>query len=188
MAVNADSKHPVEAIKFLNLLNTDPEVRNLFNFGIEGVHYTLDDNGQVVPIPPTDGSGNPIPDAQPGYVAVQYTQGNWFILKTMGGQFPDPLDKWDQFRASNKEAVYSGTLGFTPDLTAMPLQLKNIQMVWEKYFSGLMTGSVDVDSVLPKFISELRQAGIDEVRDEVQRQLDAWRAVRGGASAIRPAN
>jgi ABC-type glycerol-3-phosphate transport system substrate-binding protein len=176
MAVSTDTKHPVEAVKFLNLLNTDPEVRNLFNFGIEGVHYTLDSNGQVVPIPPKDNNGNPIPDARPSYGGVQYTQGNWFILKTMGGQFPDPLDKWDQFRASNREAVDSSTLGFTPDLSRMPIQVQNIQMVWEKYFPSLMTGSVNVNEVLPKFNQELRQAGIDEVRLEVQRQLDGWRA------------
>ncbi|MFC4598132.1 ABC transporter substrate-binding protein [Cohnella hongkongensis] len=178
MAVSADTKHPVEAVKFLNLLNTDPEVRNLFNFGIEGVHYTLDDNGQVVPSPLKDHNGHPLPDAQPSYVGVQYTQGNWFILKTMGGQFPDPLDKWDQFLASNREAVNSSTLGFTPDLSRMPIQVQNIQMVWEKYYPGLMTGSVNVDTVLPKFNQELRQAGIDEVRIEVQKQLDAWRAAQ----------
>ncbi|WP_336787740.1 ABC transporter substrate-binding protein [Paenibacillus sp. MMO-177] len=176
MAVSAETKHPVEAVKFLNLLNTDPEVRNLFNFGIEGVHYILDRNGQVVPIPPKDKNGNPIPDAQPSYGGVQYTQGNWFILKTMGGEYPDPLDKWNQFRASNKEAVVSNTLGFTPDLSRMPIQMQNIQMVWEKYFPSLMTGSVDVASVLPNFNQELRQAGIDEVRAEVQKQLDSWRA------------
>ncbi|QHW32287.1 ABC transporter substrate-binding protein [Paenibacillus rhizovicinus] len=176
MAVSADTKHPVESVKFLNLLNTDPEVRNLFNFGIEGVHYTLDSNGQVVPIPPKDSNGNPIPDALPSYGGVQYTQGNWFILKTMGGQFPDPPDKWDQFRASNKEAVDSNTLGFTPDFSRVPIQMQNIQMVWEKYFPSLMTGSVNVDTVLPMFNQELRQAGIDEVRIEVQKQLDAWRA------------
>ncbi|WP_219834612.1 ABC transporter substrate-binding protein [Paenibacillus sp. R14(2021)] len=176
MAVSADTKHPLESVKFLNLLNTDPEVRNLFNFGIEGVHYTLDRNGQVVPKSPTDNNGKPIPGAQPSYGGVQYTQGNWFILKTMGGKFPDPLDKWDQFRASNREAVNSSTLGFTPDLSRMPIQMQNIQMVWEKYFPSLMTGSVNVDSVLPKFNQELRQAGIDEVRSEVQRQLNAWRA------------
>lgn len=176
MAVSADTKHPVESVKFLNLLNTDPEVRNLFNFGIEGVHYTLDGNGQVVPSPPKDNKGNPIPDAPPSYGGVQYTQGNWFILKTMGGQFPDPLDKWEQFRINNAEAVKSSTLGFTPDLSRMPIQLQNIQMVWDKYFPSLMTGSVDIDSELPKFNQELRQAGIDQVRAEVQRQLDAWRA------------
>ncbi|SEN51028.1 ABC transporter substrate-binding protein [Paenibacillus sp. OV219] len=176
MAVSADTKHPVESVKFLNLLNTDPEVRNLFNFGIEGVHYTLDSNGQVVPKPPKDKDGKPIPDAPPTYSSVQYTQGNWFILKTMGGEFPDPLDKWDQFRAGNKEAVNSSTVGFTPELSIMSAQIQNIQMVWEKYFPSLMTGSVDVDTELPKFNEELRQAGINEVRAEVQKQLDAWRA------------
>ncbi|MBM7565202.1 ABC-type glycerol-3-phosphate transport system substrate-binding protein [Paenibacillus sacheonensis] len=178
MAVSADTKHPVEAVKFLNLLNTDPEVRNLINFGIEGVHYTLDRNGQVVPISPMDSKGKPIPDAPRSYAGVQYTQGNWFILKTMGGQFPDPLDKWDQFRAANKEAVNSSTLGFTPDLSRLPIQMQNVQMVWDKYFPSLMTGSVDVDTELPKFNRELRQAGVDELRAEVQRQLDAWRAAR----------
>jgi len=38
-----------------------------------------------------------------------------------------------------------------------------------------MTGSVDIDTELPKFNQELKQAGLDEVRAEVQKQLDAWR-------------
>lgn len=176
MAVNADTKHPEASVRFLNLLNTDPEVRNLFNFGIEGVHYTLDDKGQVVPKPPVDSFGNPLPDSPPGYAGVQYTQGNWFILKTMGGQFPDPLNKWDLFRASNAEDVKSGLLGFTPDLNQMPVQVQHIKMVWDKYYASLMTGSVDVASELPKFNQELRQAGIEEVRKEVQKQLEQWRA------------
>ncbi|WP_339322934.1 ABC transporter substrate-binding protein [Paenibacillus sp. FSL W8-0194] len=175
MAVSAETKHPVESIKFLNLLNTDPEVRNLFNYGIEGVHYSLDENGQVVPIPPKDTSGNAIPDESPGYTGVTYTQGNWFILKTMGGDFPDPLNKWDQFRSSNARVVKSSMLGFTPDLSMMPIQMQNIEMVWQKYYPSLMTGSVDIDTELPKFNQELKQAGIDKVRAEVQKQLDAWR-------------
>jgi hypothetical protein len=175
MAVSSDTKHPVECIKFLNLLNTDPELRNLFNYGIEGVHYTLDSNDQVVPIPAKDANGNPILDASPGYTGITYTQGNWFILKTMGGKNPDPINKWDQFRSSNARVVKSGLLGFTPDLSMMPIQLQNIAMVWQKYYPSLMTGSVDVDTELPKFNQELKQAGLDEVRAEVQKQLDAWR-------------
>lgn len=175
MAVSSDTKHPVESVKFLNLLNTDPEVRNLFNYGIEGVHYVLDKNGQVVLLPPIDEDGQPVPDASPTYAGVTYTQGNWFILKTMGGTNPDPLDKWEQYRASNARAVKSSVLGFTPDLSMMPIQLQNIELVWQKYYPSLMTGSVDVDTELPKFNQELRQAGLDEVRAEVQRQLDAWR-------------
>ncbi|MCH1638981.1 ABC transporter substrate-binding protein [Paenibacillus timonensis] len=176
MAVSADTKYPVECIQFLNLLNTDPEVRNLFNYGIEGVHYMLDKNGQIVLIPPKDADGHPIPDAPPSYTGVTYTQGNWFILKTRGGESPEPLNKWEEFRASNERAVKSSTFGFTPDLSMMPIQMQNIKMVWQKYYPSLMTGSVDVDTELPKFNEELKQAGLDEVRAEVQKQLDAWRA------------
>lgn len=172
MAVNANSAHPAESVKFLNLLNTDPELRNLFNYGIEGVHYTLDANGQVLPKSSGDGDD---PGGTVGYEGVQYTQGNWFILKTLGGEYPDPLDKWDRYRAANAGNVKSRLFGFTPDLAGMSVQLDNIRTVWEKYYPGLMTGSVDVEAVLPKFNAELRQAGLDEVRAEVQKQLDAWR-------------
>ncbi|WP_068784572.1 ABC transporter substrate-binding protein [Paenibacillus phocaensis] len=176
MAVSAATKYPIECIKFLNLLNTDPEVRNLFNYGIEGVHYTLDENDQVVPIPPKDADGNPVADASSNYTGVTFTQGNWFILKTRGGENPEPLNKWDEFRASNARAVKSSTFGFTPDLSMMPIQMQNIKMVWQKYYPSLMTGSVDVDTELPKFNEELKQAGLDEVRAEVQKQLEDWRA------------
>lgn len=178
MVVNANTTHPVESIQFLNLLNTDPELRNLINYGIEGVHYYLNEQGQVVLIPPKDSKGDPIPEASPNYAAVQYTQGNWFILKTMGGDNPEPLNKWDQFRAFNRQVVKSNLLGFTPDLSDKGAQIENIEIVWHKYYPSLMTGSVDVDTILPKFNAELRKAGIEEVRQEAQRQLDEWRKLR----------
>lgn len=72
MAVSAKTLYPDACVSFLNALNTDPDIRNLINFGIENVHYTLTDSGQV----------RRISDA---YSGVQYTQGNWFILKTTEG-------------------------------------------------------------------------------------------------------
>lgn len=175
MAVNANTKHPVESMKFLNLLNTDPEIRNLFNYGIEGIHYSLNEQGQAIPIPGNDNRGNPLPDAPASYAGVQYTQGNWFILRTMGGDDPEPLDKWEQFRDYNAKVVKSAVLGFTPDLSRLTAQIENIETVWKKYYPSLMTGTVDVDSILPKFNEELRQAGIEEVRENMQEQLDARR-------------
>ncbi|NIK77870.1 ABC-type glycerol-3-phosphate transport system substrate-binding protein [Paenibacillus castaneae] len=177
MSVNANTKHPIECIKFLNLLNTDPEIRNLFNYGIEGVHYTLDEHGQAAPIPGKDSHGDPIPDGPASYAGVQYTQGNWFILKTMGGDYPEPLNKWDQFRKYNAEVIKSTVLGFTPDLSKLTTQTDNIEMIWKKYYPSLMTGTVDVDTILPRFNEELKQAGIEEVQKEIQKQLDAWRGV-----------
>lgn len=161
MTVNANTKHPEESIKFLNLLNTDPELRNLFNYGIEGVHYNLNKVGQVVLV-------------SPNYTGIQYTQGNWFILKTLGGKYPDPLDKWEQYRAYNAKVVESKVLGFNPDLSSLSEQVDEIEIVWNKYYPILMTGSVDVDTFLPKFNQELHEAGIDDVRKAIQAQLNTW--------------
>ena len=38
-AVNANSAHPEKAVELLNLINTDEYLRNLLNYGIEGVHW-----------------------------------------------------------------------------------------------------------------------------------------------------
>jgi putative aldouronate transport system substrate-binding protein len=96
----------------------------------------------------------------------------------MGGDNPEPLDKWEQFRKYNAEVIKSTVLGFTPDLSKLTAQTDNIEMVWKKYYSSLMTGTVDVDTILPKFNEELKLAGIEEVRKEVQSQLDARRGVK----------
>ena len=38
-AVNAQSEHPDKAVELLNLINTDVYLRNLLNYGIEGIHW-----------------------------------------------------------------------------------------------------------------------------------------------------
>ena len=159
MTVNVRTKYPKECVQFLNLLNTDPEVRNLINYGIEGTHYRLDQNNQVV-------------RTSSRYSGVQYTQGNWFILNTVAGE---PIDKWDKYREFNRGAVKSEILGFTADTSKMQDKVAAIMQVWSKYYPGLMTGSVDPNVQLPKFLSELKSAGIDDVRLELQRQLDDWK-------------
>lgn len=161
MVVNSRTKNPEACIKFLNLLNTDPEIRNLINYGIEGVHYKLNPDKQVEKL-------------NDGYAGVQYTQGNWFILNTVIG---DPKDKWDKYREFNKTAVKSEMLGFTADTSKISYQLAAVTQVWEKYYPGLMTGSVDPDEQLPKFLSELKAAGIEEIQANLQQQLLSWKAI-----------
>lgn len=161
MVVNALTKNADACIKFLNCLNTDADVRNLINYGIEGTHYNLTSDGQVEKVKDTTYSG------------VQYTQGNWFILKTLKG---DPADKWKTFEDFNSKAVKSEALGFTPDTTKVASQLAAISTVSGQYYSGLMTGTVDPATELPKFLEALKTAGINDVMKEFQTQLDAWKA------------
>lgn len=160
MAVNARTKHPEACVAFLNLLNTDPEVRNLLNYGIEGTHYQLTPDDQVL-------------KTSDAYSGIGYTQGNWFILKTTVG---DPKDKWEKYKAFNKAAKKSEMLGFTADTSKISSQIFAVTQVWTKYYPCLMTGSVDPEVQLPKFLAELKEAGIDEIQKELQKQLDRWKS------------
>ncbi len=160
MVVNSRTKNAEACIKFLNCLNTDPEVRNLINFGIEGTNYEVTADKQIKKIGDT-------------YAGVQYTQGNWFILNTTEG---DPKDKWEKYKEFNKAAVKSEMLGFTADTSKLTTKIAAITQVYTKYYPSLMTGSVDPDQQLPKFLSELKAAGIDEVQAELQTQLTNWKA------------
>lgn len=162
VAVSAHTKYPEACVAFLNLINTDPEVRNLLNYGLEGIHYNLTPEGQVNVM---EGSG---------YIGEQYTLGNWFILKTQKG---DPLNKWDIYKEFNASAIKSQMLYFVPDLTGEEFTRKvdAVMKVTSKYYSALMTGAVDPEVMLPLFLSELNQAGIAYIRDELQRQFDLWK-------------
>lgn len=164
MVVNANSKNKEAAIKFLNLLNTDPDVRNLINYGVEGTHYEMV-NGQV----------QKLNEDSPTYQGVQYTQGNWFILDTMVGE---PLEKWDEFQKFNDAAVQSQALGFSPDTSKIESKIAAITNVSQKYYSGLMTGTVDPETELPKFLAELEAAGINELKEELQNQINEWKAAK----------
>lgn len=163
MVVNKLSKNKDAALKFLKTLNTDPEIRNTINYGVEGVHYKLTDDGQV------DAYGSD------RYVGVAYTQGNWFILNTLKGE---PKDKWDVYQKFNDSAVVSEALGFTPDISELTNEIASVSTVFNKYASGLLTGSVEVDTELPKFNKELKDAGIEKIQQELQKQVDEWKAAQ----------
>lgn len=158
MSLTRDTRYPEEGMTFLTLLNTDPELRNLMNYGVEGVHYTLTDEQQVRRL-------------NERYRGVQYTQGNWFILHTLEGDSPN---QWELLEKRNKEAKQSPLLGFTPDVTRFEREIQLIQNVRDKYYPSLMTGSVPVEEEWPKFVTELKEAGIDSIKEELQHQLDDW--------------
>ena len=158
MVVNANTKHPELCLTFLNAVNTDPEVRNLLNYGIEGVHYTLTEEDQVQRI-------------SNAYRGVPYTQGNWFILKTTVGE---RLDKWALYQDFNDNTAESPLLGFTPDYSACDAEFKAVSRVYEKYYASLLTGTVDPEQYLPKLLEELESAGIARLQRTLQKQIDDW--------------
>ena len=168
MAVNANTAHRQEALTFLTAVNLDPDVRNLLNYGVEGVHYSLTDQDQV----------HILSDR---YRGVPYTQGNWFILKTMEGEDPD---KWKMYRAYNNQAKSSCLLGFAPDLSDLHQELAQVSQLYLRYDNALLTGSVDPDQYLDRILRQMHLAGADKIQKVLQGQVDAWLASRPSGEGI----
>ncbi|MBB6730568.1 ABC transporter substrate-binding protein [Cohnella zeiphila] len=160
MAISANSEHPEKAMQFLNLLNTDPVLRNMVDSGIEGVHYEKTGDNRMKNLPESK-----------NYDMPSYSLGNNMLLYLNEN---DPDDKWEQFKKFNASGVPSPILGFNFDTTKVATELTAVQNVKEQFWSSLMTGTVDPATYLPKAIQQFKNAGLDKIIAEAQTQLDAW--------------
>ncbi|WP_337102504.1 ABC transporter substrate-binding protein [Paenibacillus sp. YIM B09110] len=166
IAVN--SKAPEKAMEFLNLMYSDKEIVDLLIWGIEGKHYEIKSEN-VIDFP--EGV-----DAQSSgyYLNMGWLFGNQFISFVWEGTDPELWEKVKQF---NETAIKSKALGFSFDPTSVKTEVAAIGNVITQYRIPLETGSVDPDKILPKFIENLKTAGIDKVIAEKQKQLDEWAKV-----------
>ncbi len=164
-AISATSKNPQKAMDFLTLLNTDPYLRNLIDKGIEGTHYTKNEDGTI----------EDLPARIEGYNIPSYTLGNNYILDLYKG---DPKDKWDKFVEFNDSAVRGPSLGFKFTSDPVRSELAAITNITKEFYPAIATGSVDPEKYLPKFNKKLKEAGVDKVLTEIQKQFDEWKSTQ----------
>ena len=164
MAISTASKNPERAMMFLNLLNTDPTLMTMLNYGIEGVTYELEDG--LVKF--TDGRAN--------YQPWTNGMGNVTILTPTVDQ---GADFWDTFKAYYGNAKEIPVLGFSYNAENCETEMGAVANVVAEYMLPLCTGAVDPDEKLPEFLDKLQAAGIDTVLDDVNAQLDEFMAAKG---------
>ena len=73
-----------------------------------------------------------------------------------------------------KEATESPLLGFNFNQEPVADEIANVNNVVNEYVAGLHTGTVDPEKVLPEFNKALKDAGIDKIKEEMQRQYDEF--------------
>lgn len=86
-------------------------------------------------------------------------------------------DYWDKLADHNTWASYSPAFGFMWDSTEYSTTLTALNNALDTYVAAIETGSVGVDgldSTLEQLNEALYAAGLQDVIDEKQRQLDEW--------------
>ncbi|MFF2093166.1 ABC transporter substrate-binding protein [Paenibacillus sp. NPDC058174] len=161
-AISANTKYPEKAMQFLNLLNTDPVLRNMIDSGIEGVHYKKVSDNVMENL-----------DESKNYDMPTFSFGN--VMLTYLNP-TDPANKWEEFKKFNDAGTKAPLLGFNFDTSKVATEIAAVNNVKQEFWAALMTGTVDPDVYLPRAIEKFKAAGLDKVTAEAQRQLDEWRA------------
>ncbi|MCH1624362.1 ABC transporter substrate-binding protein [Ferdinandcohnia quinoae] len=163
MAIARNSENPEKAMEMMNLLYTDKDIMNLIANGIEGKHYQVKDDGTIK-----------LPDGvtESNYVFNQWLIGNNFLTYPWEGNSPQ---LWDEMKEFNESAIVSPALGFTFNPDPVKTEIAACTNVLNQYKAGLATGTLDPDKSLPEFNKKLKEAGIDKIIAEKQKQFDAWK-------------
>jgi putative aldouronate transport system substrate-binding protein len=163
LAISRTSKNPERAMMLLNLMNTDPYLNNLMNFGIEGVHYTKSSDNIISKTDKTD----------------NYSLGaNWMFQNQFLNYLWDNEDpqKWEKFKQYNEEAETSILLGFVFDPAPVADEIASVKNAWEQYKRAFNTGSLKFEEYKDDFIKAMDATGLNTVLEEKQKQVDAFLA------------
>lgn len=183
-AVNKNTEHPEKCVEFLNLLNTDTYLRNLLNYGIEGVHW---DKAEVPEEEAKAAEGKEYvldykvklnPEKQKDYAVAYFVQGGMFntaVLET------EPIDKWATFKEFNEASQEAPSFGFDFDLDLVSTEVAGFRNVLDEFGRSLYTGSVDPEEYLPKMKEKMEATGIQKVIDEMQNQINSWKSGETGS-------
>ncbi len=162
MAVSAASKHPERALMVYDLLRNDEECYKLMNYGIEGVQFKLNSEGLREPVPGTFG------------ITTNYWWGRNDKLEVR-----DTGTNWEVFDSIN--AVYSQHKIDYPfgqivwDLSNISSELDAVADIYGQYMGNICYGqNPNPEQYVAAFRRDLKNAGIDKIISEFQKQLDTF--------------
>lgn len=164
--ISSTSKVPEAAMKFLNLVYSDADVLNTILWGVEGEDYVKVDEHHVR-----------YPDGKTadtvGYTAALCSG----LMGSESLQYQAEGISWDDIEfklRENRETKRSPYFGFIFDPQNVKTELSTINNVKNQYLPGLISGALDPEEALPRFINDLNAAGAQTVIQEKQKQLDKW--------------
>jgi putative aldouronate transport system substrate-binding protein len=165
------SQHPVEAMRVLELLNTDVEIYNLLARGIEGVHWEWKDEASKV---------IGYPDGVTAETSGYDPNTDWMFGNQFNAYYRDEkqVGAWEATKAMNDTATPSVALGFVVDREPIKTEIAQVTALLEELGDPIANGFVAYDEAAPDLITRLNDAGAEAIIAEVQRQINEWAAAK----------
>ncbi len=165
LAVSQNCPYPGRALAFINLMNTNEELLNLVCFGQEGIDWTwVDQENRLIQIEEGAYPGN-----------EPFLVGNTFLSYHID---ETQIGCWEETDQINKNAEASPLLGFTFDSRPIRAQMSTINGNIDEYLEPILCGMGEggTDAAIAALNDFLYDAGLQDILDEMQRQVDEWLA------------
>lgn len=159
------------ALKYQELVNTDLQYRDTLRYGIEGKHFSYNEDGTVTRTQKAIDDYNP----------WAFSQGSYALSSVVASDFPAvPVDPnmWDVVFEGYENAIVAADYGFSFDPTPVEMQVAQLRVIQQKWYPQIVTGSIDIDEAIVSVLEEMEAAGLRDVIAEAQAQLDAHLASR----------
>ena len=101
LAVSSYTANYTRSLEFILELTTNPEVKNIFQYGVEGVNYVVNDDGTITRL-------------NREYIMDNGTTGNVYMGYPEEGMLPN---QWEYVKATNLKSIINPYLNYYPTTT-----------------------------------------------------------------------
>ena len=165
-AVPITSRSPEAGIQFLNWLYSRKENHDLLIYGIEGKHYIKSDRRYI----------KSLVDPDTGKLLHRFDF--WMIGNLNYAFFEEgtPTNVIEDWTGCTTDFVASPVLGFIFRSEQVWQQYADVLSAYEQWILPIKMGVLDYDTHIEAALAEMKAAGIDDLIDECQQQLDKYLA------------
>lgn len=130
-AVSSYTKNLTRSMEVITAINTVPALRNILQYGVENVHYELDDNGAVSRL-------------NNDYMMELINTGNAFAAYPEEGM---SLDVWENGKLQNRDAIVSPFVGLGTVWKTVDSSILEALVPISKEYYARMTATKTVDEL-----------------------------------------
>lgn len=169
-AIVRGCKNPERAMMVLELFLCDEELNNLVQAGIEGTHYTLDDDGIYHNVALESGAET-TPFPYEGFNTWSLRNGDYKLMQATDVTLQEMFDKYNEIGSKTKFPNVDIYSGFTEDYEAYAAERTAVSNVMRQYLAPIQAGLVDdVDAAVEEFRTKVKEAGLDTCREGFEKQ------------------
>lgn len=166
MVISNTSKNPERALMLWDLITSDQEAFDAFYYGIKGVSYDVNEEGQYR-----------ILDSDKYSSSCMYAARTEGLNRYPEGTPQDVVSMKEEWKKEIEEKNGEGRAkynAFVLDTASIETEYAAIMNVNQQYWWPLELGYTDAEKGMEEYKQKMEAAGVEKVKAEVQKQLDEY--------------